>query len=1651
MDKLNVFSLITPETIVTAADASASPVVNISATACKYLYKQVRKSFEVHELRKKKIPKKSLLTRFMRRQTIFCGAQDMNIFMLCGNVRKVVQIHPQQTLDQVCYQYNIPMWGTWFSLNGKPLKTDIPLMEYMVYDNASIIQHVRCLGGNNDYRLYTHVYECEQMLLREVFVLQANELIGGDTPPVEMLERIAGVIEKIRDTFPTDYAWLGELLENIFQVLYWLRKCDTKMDYITCTMLAYKLVTGKSVSISLWNAFGGKDLQDDSFTKLTRDARDMFNVASLVVDNPLTKKLRLIYTYLFVQGFMSRVGKEISVEEFLVLDAKTKSGKSNASMAMLIIDTGLTICERIDTYRVTGDWHALLHDDVTYTAWVKEAERLISLAPFTSNLIAHGTTYFRFISDLNDSVERGDAICKYSKQHSGSESTLMRKRLSTLQLIKNTEITRRASQKERKAPFGVLIHGGSSVGKSSFTKMLYYYFGKIHGLETDDHYRYVRNPTDEYWSNFDSSKWCIQMDDIAFLLPSKSSEVDPTLKEMLNVVNNVPYVPPQAALEDKGKTPVMAKLVLATTNAADLNALEYFHCPLAVRRRLPYVIHVQPKPEYLASNGKFLDPAKVPQYEDCFPDLWIIEVQKLNPIEHCGRDSASLETVAVFDDVKAFLKHFAQASHVHETNQASSDACDVQMRDVKVCPLCYEIGNDCECLQGLVALPLIRVVLVYLASCATDIAMKLAIQLLASTIYMWLCRFYLVRYVTVRWTRFINQGLELKFHGMMNSTRELKFKIAVKHLLAAGFIALNFLACYKVAKWTSKIVASNEEASKSATNNVGAEEDIEFEEESKPDISVPTSNVQVQGNVHGTTEEQLAKEETHNVWYNPTLELNKFDVPVASKSLTSMTPAAIRDLFANNCVKIEVEAKDATWKIRMGAVFVRGQYLLFNRHALAKGTQFQMKIISMTQSQGLTSNSVCHFSRNEVCEIPNKDIALLRVTVVPPRKDIIKFWNKTQIPITRMMAVRRTTEGNVEYAEYYNAQYIDSFPVEALNVEMDVYMASGNTQTKDGDCGSIGIAITPQGPIIMGIHTLGYKSTAVFPHITSSDIESLLEPSISSVQGGDETLLNLNGEVILGEPHYKSILRYMPEGTVNIYGSLSGFRPKPRSRVTTTPLVKEMCEHFNYEIGFGQPVMKGWEPYYNNVVEMVKPHTNIDNITLDKCIKGYLSDVLSGLEGVHGDDWKGQLCFLSKRAALNGLPGVKFIDRINISTSMGHPWNTTKKQYLVSAPDDKYPEGVDFTPEVWERVDFIMRQYSEGKRVYPVFTGHLKDEATAFRKIKAKKTRVFTGAPADWSVVVRSRLLSFVRLLQKNKFIFEAAPGAVAQSYEWTQFYEYLTAHGLDQLVAGDYGKFDKRMISTFVLAAFEIIAKIHQEAGFNEQEVREIYCIGMDTAFPVTNMAGDLMEFFGTNPSGHPLTVIVNCIVNSLYMRYAYCKLNPNGEDCTEFKQHVNLLTYGDDNVLGVSPSVCWFNHTNIQSQLALIGIEYTMADKEAESKPFININECAFLKRTWRFEKELGMFVCPLEELSIHKSLTTWVPSQTIDEYKQMVAVITSANNEYFFYGRTEFEKHHFFFQHILQMEPYNKYVEETTLPGWNDLIERFRRASEPFIPTI
>jgi hypothetical protein len=1593
--------------------------------------------------------------RWKQRRIYVTNDNVINLFFVIGEKRRTLQVDTDLSFGEIAYMYDLPTFGAWWSFGGRPLRMTATPREHNIPTNATILVTGRLLGGTGyPLPLYTHIQECEQQLVAEQhtdpFVLQAFEAEDYYTALTGLLSAQS---DKPR--------WIVLQLENLFQLFYWSRKCRTKADYAALIALAYRLYTDKSAASAVFD-IATTDLQGD-FSENVAKARDWFNLASSAVANPLVDKMRKVYTYLLVQGILKRSGINIDEEEFLAIDRKARvKYSSKTGLLMTIVDTAITIAERYDAYRITGEWSAIVHDGANYKKWNTTADKLLSLAPFTSNLEVHGTSYFSFVADLNDTIEKGDAIVRYAKKTDMAYNGIQKK-LQTLHLLKNTEVTRRASQKERKQPFGVLIHGASSVAKSSFTKMLFYFYGKVHGLDTDDHYRYVRNPAEEYWNNFDSSKWCIQMDDIAYLLPDKSMGADPTLDELLRVCNNVPYVPSQAALEDKGKTPVMARLVVATSNAHHLNAHEYFYCPLAVRRRLPYIVHVEPKAEYKHSNGKFIDPSKLTQPEEGFPDYWTITVQKLVPIEHMDKDSAALETVAVFSDVREFLKHFGDASKDHERIQTKAQAADDYMKNIRVCPLCYSTQESCECLQSMLVPALWLFPAKYLAAWIGDLIFRMIVAIVCSAVGQLVAEFWLARSLLWTVSRWYNCERQLVINSSLIGGRRHVLNYSVKQL---GQIALALGAFYMSWKASQYVVL---DAGEEGTDG-GSRNQIRTPTEQAPStrrcrygkgkctgecwagdceelLEEDSTDFELEGNTFGTTEKDLAQTESENVWYKSTVELVQFDVPLASQTHSTKTAAEVRDMFAANCVGLEIVSECGTSKFRTKGVFIKGQRLVFNRHCLKVEGKYSMKIMSTADTGGLTSNVRVTFHTDETTQLPEIDLVALTVRGVPPRKDITRYWNIAHIPFTHMVSVCREQEGGVRYRELYRCSLIEFMRVEALGRNMDVYLGVGSHITQVGDCGSLGVAMTPRGPVIVGFHTIGREYTAGFPHVTQEHLKLLLGDVV--VAGGGRPLFSLNGsETTLLPVHAKSVTRFLKEGNANVYGMLMGGTAKARTRVCDTPLRDVVCAELDYTVKHGPPVMTGWEPIYNNVKEMVRPHLDIDQRRLNHCVEAFSKDIINGLNAVHDDQWHRELVVLSNRTAVNGLAGVKFIDRINTSTSMGFPWNRTKKAFLVPAPSEDQPDGVDFVPEVWERVAHIENCYVEGRRAYPVYCAHLKDEAVAEAKIAAKKTRVFTGAPIDFSIVMRKHLLPFVRLMQLNKFVFEAGPGAVTQSIEWTHFYQYLTQFGEDRMVAGDYGKFDKRMVAQFILAAFRVITNVLKHAGHGADELQIVECIAHDVAFPVVSLKGDVVEFFGSNPSGQPLTVVINSLVNSLYMRYAYCGVRSDGrDDCGDFKANVALMTYGDDNILGVSHVAPWFNHTAIQKELATIGVEYTMADKQAESVPYISIAQCSFLKRAWRWEPTLNAFAAPLEEDSLLKSLTVWVPSRTIDKYAQMVAVISAANSEYFFHGRELFEERRSFFQRVLSEQPYSLYVGDSTLPDWDTLDKRFRQASQEF----
>ncbi len=1417
-----------------------------------------------------------------------------------------------------------------------------------------------------------------------------------------------------------DAEWFTKQIDNLVILFQLSSKVTDFKDLWPVIQTGYRFYTNRSANYDVMRRFQAvffSEVQSDDAVQVLKHLREAFENFQTVSNCKMVQKLTCLYSFLLTQGYLRFAGIELNDEDYSKAEQRALLSAYSSKKAFLInvIDITLFICERALEYKMTGDFSAFTHSGDLYTTWLKEADRLLALAPFVGNLSAHGTSYFSFLGDLNDAIERGEAYAKYARCSGGPSDNVISRKLYSLQLLKNTEITRKAAQQERPSPMGVLVFGHSSVAKSSFTKILFNYFGGLFDLERDDQYRYVRNPMDEFWSNFDTSKWCIQLDDIAFLNPAKTNDTDSTLKDLLNVVNNVPYVPPQAALEDKGKTPVLARLVIATSNSKDLHAQEYFWCPLAVRRRLPFVIHVQPKPEFKHENNVFIDPLKLETFDGFFPDWWDIEVFEVVPLLTGNRERATLKSVAVFTETASFLQYFGRACLQHEENQRKAMSTDHDIRRIRICKSCLrpEEGEH-FCTE---ILPQMHV-----QSRCSNIVVETFKNLLVwffQIKYMflalcWMSRFTALRSIVSRFVcRVSTDEQQAWYFGNINDVMKSP---RLHKIIGCLAILSAFLGVYMHIKKDKKEKVSDQ-----------------------PDLAV-------QGNRHGTTEKDLPTSERGNVWYNEDIRLTTFDLPPSSLGLANATPNDVRDLFGRNCVLVHIRWPGSIEKRVMRGLFIKGHYLLMNGHAFAGDhNYFTIRIFQESVGQTFGPNISVDLKKSDIYFSTKSEFCLLEIPSVPPFKDITKYWADSRIPVSSGVELIREDQGTITINSFFGVVSIDALEIHELdNRRFDVYYAHGQLPTRSGTCGSIAIGITPRGPVILGIHLLGSGDKIGFLKIWKSELDEALRSDKffkrPTVQGGGSPRLEIQGRVIpIVEPHYKSMFRFMKDGTANLYGALAIPRVQPKSKVCFTPLKDTFVEHYGSKVMYGKPIMSGWEPWRRNVVEMVKPKCNYDRSILNHCVQSYTADILASLP----PNWERELVFLSDRASINGLPGVRYIDRINCSSSMGFPWNCTKKRYLHDQKDEIYPEGVNFGPEVWERVALIEERYTEGRRAYPVFSGHLKDEPVSLEKIKMCKTRLFTGAPIDWSIVVRKKLLSFVRLVQCNKYAFEAAPGMVVQSMEWDTLYRYLTAHGEGRIVAGDYGKFDKRMISDFVLAAFEVIVNVYRKAGFDEVELRTIMCIGEDTAFPLTNVNGDLVEFYGTNPSGHPLTVIINSLVNALYMRYCYTHLSPS-KSCQNFRSNVNLMTYGDDNVMGVSETVPWFNHTSIKLVLESIGVEYTMADKGAQSVPYINISEVSFLKRRWRWDAGLRAWMAPLEEDSIIKSLTIWVPSSSIDQYLQMVQVISSANSEYFFYGREVFNKKRDFFVKVLAQEPYKFYVTESTLPSYDQLAERFYEAS-------
>jgi hypothetical protein len=817
------------------------------------------------------------------------------------------------------------------------------------------------------------------------------------------------------------------------------------------------------------------------------------------------------------------------------------------------------------------------------------------------------------------------------------------------------------------------------------------------------------------------------------------------------------------------------------------------------------------------------------------------------------------------------------------------------------------------------------------------------------------------------------------------------------------------------------------------------------EEECKPEAAV----VEVEATEVVQAEETRPKpvgdlEERYNPWYNDSMSLSAFDFTPQTRSLAQISVEDFEKMVACNCVSMTIQSKTPEGKIKsviQKAIGLGGFNYLLNNHAVPERGSFTVAVLCATAKDGVTANlgGVC-VADCDVKRFPDKDLCILTLKHLPPRKNILPYFSQESVDGRfKGYLFGRNEDGSLYRRVVDNLSKVKSYQSEYLSTLHDAWCGFTRTDTQNGDCGSVLIVKTAYGPVILGIHFLGGEGKSVTTAVYREFLEEHLCDELI-VQSGQPKLSSQSANRSLGPLSPKSPFLFLESGACKVYGSFVGFRGKFTSHVGNTLFTEEMLRQ-GYELKFARPMTKGWKPWRIAAIDMLNPVRDIDTECVRECVSAFTADILANLPSRELE----LIEVFDTFTAVNGAAGVKFVDKLNRATSMGCPWKKTKKHFMThcDAVGD-LTDPVELDKEILDRIDAITAKYKAGVRECPVFCGNLKDQAVSFEKAESGKTRVFCGAPCDWSVVVRKYLLSFIRVMQRNPFVFEAAPGVVPQSLQWERIREYLTAFGDDTIVNGDYKAFDKRMSPVFILGAFDIIKAVYRAAGKSEEVITVLSCIAADIAFPFVDFNGDLVEFYGSNPSGHPLTVIVNCLVNALYMRYCFSKLVMR--PVSEFRNHTRLITYGDDESMGVDAAIGdKFNHTTITKVLADMDITFTMADKTSESVPFVSIGDTDFLKRCWRFDHDVGAYLAPLDEESIIRSLMICTGAKDDCIEVQCVSIVNAACREWFNYGKETFEERKKFLKELITIADLWPYVCESTFPTFEHLKEEFWKASE------
>lgn len=1260
----------------------------------------------------------------------------------------------------------------------------------------------------------------------------------------------------------------------------------------------------------------------------------------------------------------------------------------------------------------------------------------------------------------------------------------------------------------REAPYCFCLFGKSSVGKSSLCTTLLTALLQINGFECTDEYIANVQDTDKYMSTYRSKVTGVVLDDMCNTR-AEHADVNPTAR-IIEMVNNVTTYANMAEAERKGKTFIMPKVVAVTTNSPNLDAAFWSVEPVSVLRRIHVRIVVKVRPEY-ATDGK-LDSGKVMlnyvgNPKDLVKDLWILELQRLEPIPNAraedgaenwrwttmeGRDNKLMKDVGIFE-VLQFLgpktrAHFEQQRALVETYTNFGTK-------MKVCQKCYLPCERCACCvenssdkgvpkmdphSGLVwaivknecTNQVARVFRKWhtflwsdilgtvfpignewrIISAMSDAQLFLRAQRLSLSPFIWWTQLVPDDMVKKKWFRRFYYWISRKnrmyymrnlwclfqLAGLTVVAHQSESPGAAARRCAAVFIPLglfNAAVSSSVSHYRIVRELQNRRRSTDFYSQLAEQSDVlatimRYGVYATVGLGAVTAmravwhqyckitNSDPQSALNPKDEKEV---NDRNAAINP-WQQQASPRPMVVNTPGSYKTEQMRDVVTNgNLVYLSYTEKGGTDRWGTDAIYISSKLVLMPRHVWFIDNDLTRKprdvlvfdiVRALETSNGgwCARNVEVHFVSG--VRVGDTDMMLFSIPVGGIRTNIVKFF-PDEIPHGKdidFMASYRNKDGSILHScgvfHPGNASYENPFGTEVTIVGGT---AEYNRNTFRGMCFTTLFA-RHNPPFIVGFHLAGLTGTPMGS--VASVTKGMLKEAFAAIKHTpgyvEAHSSGILSTTVLGKDigfipsiSIRSPVSYIYEYNAEIYGSCAG-GVKAGSKVVPSMIANELEINFGFEPKWGEPNFRAegrrWKPWYDSLIHLVNPRHKLDPELLEAARNDYVHGFLPHFKNRALTDY---IRPLTLDETVNGIDGVRFIDPLNMSTSMGFPLSGTKRDFLVEKFPEPNSEGKivrKFLPTLGleQEIERCEQAYLRGERCHHIFKACLKDEPT--KKTK-DKVRVFEAAPIVLQLLIRKYFLSLIRFVSMVPIVSECAVGINCFGTEWAELHEHVTEFGEDRIVAGDYSKWDLRLPAQLVLVAFDILIRFaHISRKYTDDQLTIMRGIATDVAYPVIAFNGTLMELHGSNPSGQNLTAHLNSICNSILLRMGFFHLTGHRSN---FRQFVHAFTYGDDLISGVHKDVHEFTHVSYANFLKDMDIEFTMPDKESEPVPYMHIADVDFLKRKSVFHTELLRYVGKLDLDSINKSLMCQRQGKANEAAGAMRSTIQSALHETVLHG--------------------------------------------------